>query len=82
MLVRALAYSKQWAEAGRALKELALKDNAWSTIGLVDKALVQKIAKECDLDFDIIWNSGRRLVNIKENEDDQDNEDEIEEVLR
>ncbi|XP_049310514.1 intraflagellar transport protein 140 homolog [Bactrocera dorsalis] len=82
MLVRALAYSKQWPEAGRALKELALKDNAWSTIGLVDKALVQKIAKECNLDFDIIWNSGRRHVNIKESETDQDNEEEIEEELR
>ncbi|XP_018800098.1 PREDICTED: intraflagellar transport protein 140 homolog [Bactrocera latifrons] len=82
MLVRALAYSKQWSEAGRALKELALKDNAWSTIGLVDKALVQKIAKECNLDFDIIWNSGRRNVNIKESETDQDNEEEIEEELR
>lgn len=81
MLVRALAYSKQWPEAGRALKELALKDNAWSTIGLVDKALVQKIANECNLDFDIIWNSGRRHINVKENET-EDNEEEIEEELR
>ncbi|XP_054730217.1 intraflagellar transport protein 140 homolog [Anastrepha obliqua] len=82
MLVRALAYSKQWTEAGRALKELAVKDNAWSTIGLVDKALVQKIAKECNLDFDIIWNSGRKRVNVKDDETDPGREEEIEEELR
>lgn len=61
MLVRALVYSKQFPEAGRALKELAVKDNSWSASGLVDKALVQRVAKECDLDFDLIWNSGRQV---------------------
>ncbi|KAH8393888.1 hypothetical protein KR215_005842 [Drosophila sulfurigaster] len=59
MLVRALVNAKQFPEAGRALKELAVKDNSWSASGLVDRALVQRIAKECDLDFDLIWNSGR-----------------------
>ncbi|XP_067639118.1 intraflagellar transport protein 140 homolog isoform X2 [Eurosta solidaginis] len=82
MLVRALGYSKQWAEAGRALKELAMKDNGWSTVGLVDKALVQRIAKECNLDFDIIWNSGRRRVNVNGTESDLDRDEEIEEELR
>ncbi|XP_017466425.1 PREDICTED: intraflagellar transport protein 140 homolog [Rhagoletis zephyria] len=81
MLVRALAYSKQWAEAGRSLKELAMKENAWSTIGLVDKALVQKITKECNLDFEIIWNTGRRRVNVTDDETERDKEEEIEEEL-
>ncbi|EDW03430.1 intraflagellar transport protein 140 homolog [Drosophila grimshawi] len=62
MLVRALVYAKQFPEAGRALKELAVKDNSWSASGLVDRALVQRVAKECDLDFDLIWNSGRQVT--------------------
>ncbi|XP_017021858.1 intraflagellar transport protein 140 homolog [Drosophila kikkawai] len=62
MLVRSLVYAKQYPEAGRALKELAVKDNSWSASGLVDRGIVQKIAKECDLDFDRIWNSGRQVV--------------------
>ncbi|KAH8409514.1 hypothetical protein KR222_007700 [Zaprionus bogoriensis] len=61
MLVRALVYAKQFPEAGRALKELAVKDNSWSASGLVDRALVQRVAKECDLDFELIWNSGRQV---------------------
>ncbi|XP_002003645.2 intraflagellar transport protein 140 homolog [Drosophila mojavensis] len=62
MLVRALVYAKQYSEAGRALKELAVKDSSWSASGLVDRALVQRVAKECDLDFDLIWNSGRQVT--------------------
>ncbi|KAH8412279.1 hypothetical protein KR009_000984 [Drosophila setifemur] len=62
MLIRALVYAKQYTEAGRALKELAVKDNSWSSSGLVDRGVVQKIAKECDLDFDLIWNSGRQVT--------------------
>jgi len=61
MLVRALVYANQFPEAGRALKELAVKDNSWSASGLVDRALVQRVAKECDLDFELIWNSGRQV---------------------
>jgi len=59
-LLVVLVYAKQFSEAGRALKELAVKDNSWSASGLVDRALVQRVAKECDLDFDLIWNSGRQ----------------------
>ncbi|KAH8241845.1 hypothetical protein KR026_007077 [Drosophila bipectinata] len=62
MLVRALVYAKQYPEAGRALKELAVKDNSWSASGLLERAVVQKIAKECDLDFELIWNSGRQVT--------------------
>lgn len=62
MLVRALVYAKQYPEAGRALKELAVKDTSWSASGLLDRGIVQKIAKECDLDFDLIWNSGRQVT--------------------
>ncbi|EDW77675.1 uncharacterized protein Dwil_GK24432 [Drosophila willistoni] len=67
MLVRALVYAKQYTEAGRSLKELAVKDNSWSAAGLLDRGLVQKIAKECDLDFDLIWNSGRQGSTITPN---------------
>ncbi|BFF95614.1 intraflagellar transport protein 140 homolog [Drosophila madeirensis] len=87
MLVRALVYAKQYPEAGRALKELAVKDNSWSSSGLLDRALVQKVAKECDLDFNLIWNSGRQVTTattatsmttttITTSDDDDDADDE------
>ncbi|XP_030384608.1 intraflagellar transport protein 140 homolog [Scaptodrosophila lebanonensis] len=90
MLVRALVYSKQYSEAGRALKELAVKDNSWSASGLLDKALVLKIAKECDLDFELIWNSGRQAsattttmttTTITSDDDGDEADDEIREEL-
>lgn len=97
MLVRALVYAKQFPEAGRALKELAVKDNSWSASGLVDRALVQRVAKECDLDFELIWNSGRQVTasttataattismtttNTTSNSDDEADDEEIREEL-
>ncbi|XP_016956746.1 intraflagellar transport protein 140 homolog [Drosophila biarmipes] len=62
MLVRALVYAKDYSEAGKALKQLAVKDSSWSASGLLDRAIVHKIAQECDLDFDLIWNSGRQVT--------------------
>jgi len=62
MLVRALVYAKDYSEAGKALKQLAVKDNSWSASGLLDRGIVLKIAQECDLDFDLIWNSGRQVT--------------------
>ncbi|XP_055383288.1 intraflagellar transport protein 140 homolog [Condylostylus longicornis] len=68
MLVQALAYSKLYVEAVGALRELALKDPAWSSRGLLDKQLVQKIAKECDMDFEAIWASGYRHLQTDEDQ--------------
>lgn len=80
MLIQALVSSKLYIEANGALKELAIKDPSWSSRGLLEKSLIQKIAHECNLDFETIWNSGRKQHN---NDDDMDgnheNEDEIQE---
>ncbi|XP_013113218.2 intraflagellar transport protein 140 homolog [Stomoxys calcitrans] len=79
MLVRALTYTKQYNEAAKALKELSLRDPGWCSSGVLDKSLVQRIAKECNLDFDLIWKPTQTYA--IENGDDSDQE-EIQEVLR
>lgn len=80
MLIRALAYSKQYNEAARVLKELIIKNPNWSSMGLLEKPLVQGIANECNLDFDMIWNPMRK-TQITDIHSDEENE-EIQEVVR
>ncbi|XP_075159141.1 intraflagellar transport protein rempA [Haematobia irritans] len=79
MLVRALTYTKQYNEAAKALKELSLRDPGWCSSGVLEKSLVQRIAKECNLDFDLIWQPMQKYS--IDNGDDSDQE-EIQEVLR
>lgn len=79
MLIRALVYSKQYTEAARALKELSMKEISWGSLGLLDKALVQKIAEECNLDFHLLWNSASQSTSNDENE--FNGEEEIKEEL-
>lgn len=83
MLIKAFAYSKQYNESAKILKELSVRDVSWSSSGLLDKALVQKIADECNLDFATIWKPlGKLSVQFDadnsddgtDNENDNDNE--------
>ena len=83
ILVQALTFGKQYQEAGRALKELALVEPNWSYLGLLEKPMVHKIAKECNLDFDRIWSSGQQTAVGRNSDDEQDDRDEeIQEVIR
>ncbi|XP_055845818.1 intraflagellar transport protein 140 homolog [Episyrphus balteatus] len=79
MLVKALANTKQYVEAVGALRELALKDSTWSSRGLIEKETVQKLADECNLDFNVIWESGRRKADVTVEDDD---EEEIKEEIK
>lgn len=81
LLVRALTYTKQFNEAAKALKELSLRDPGWSSSGVLDKTIVQRIAKECNLDFDSIWKTHYRSA-AEYGEDSDGDQEEIQEVLR
>lgn len=72
-LVEALVGSNQFSDALSALRELALKAPNWSSRGLVERSLIEKISHECGVDFDAMWNSGRR----KYDHTDEDNEDNV-----
>lgn len=80
LLIRALSYTKQYNEAAKALKELVMREPGWSSTGILEKSLVQKIAKECNLDFDTIWKPMHRST--ENNADDSDDQEEIQEILR
>lgn len=68
------------------MRELALKAPDWSSSGLVDRALVERLANECHVDFEQMWNSGRRK---RRNADghvtadgfDDEDEDVVEEIV-
>ncbi|XP_073829627.1 intraflagellar transport protein 140 homolog [Musca autumnalis] len=79
LLIRALTNTKQYNEAAKALKELSVRDPGWCSSGILEKSLVQRIAKECNLDFDLIWKPTQSYA--MDNDDDSDQE-EIQEVLR
>lgn len=81
LMVRALTYTKQYNEAAKALKELAMREPNWSSSGVLEKSLVQKIAKECNLDFNTIWKPMQSL-NANNGEDTDEDNDDIQEVLR
>lgn len=85
-MVEALIRSNQFNEALRALQELAVKASDWSSSGLVERSLVERLAKECHVDFDQVWNSGRRKkLNADGQEgteyEDDDGDEEIMEVM-
>lgn len=79
LLVRALTYTKQYNEAAKALKELSIRDPAWCSSGVLEKSLVQRIAKECNLDFELIWKPTQTYATDTGEDSDQE---EIQEVLR
>lgn len=82
MLIKAFAFSKQYNESGKVLKELSVRDAGWSSSGLLDKGLVQKIVEECNLDFATIWNPlGNFQIHSDSNNSDETNENEIPEEV-
>ncbi|KNC28438.1 hypothetical protein FF38_06009 [Lucilia cuprina] len=81
LMVRALTYTKQYNEAAKALKELVMREPNWSSSGVLEKSLVQKIAHECNLDFDLIWKPMNGSSSHNGEDSDNDQED-IQEVLR
>lgn len=60
MLVEALVRNSQFADGLKALRELAFGAADWSSRGLVDRSLVERLAAECRVDFASVWESGRR----------------------
>lgn len=65
-MIEALMNIGQYSEALSSLRELTLISNDWSSRGLLERSLIEKLSKECGIDFDILWNSGRRTISTKE----------------
>lgn len=62
LLVNGLVHLRQYAEALTALRELAFRSADWSSRGLVERHLVERLAAECHVDFTSVWESGRRQL--------------------
>ncbi|KAL7020245.1 hypothetical protein ACKWTF_011435 [Chironomus riparius] len=85
LLIESQISVKQYQEALASLKELANRQPDWSTREIIDRALIERLAKELDIDFNQLWNSGRKTLRKQESvdeSDDDDDEEEIEENLR
>lgn len=85
-LVEALIRSNQFSDGLIALRELALKAPDWSSSGLVDRTLVERLANECNVDFEQMWNSGRRKRRGADGQEtadafDDEDEDVVEEIV-
>lgn len=80
-LVEALIRSNQFSDGLSALRDLAQKAPDWSTRVLIEKQLIERLAQECGIDFDVIWNSGKRTNQINDNNGTEPDEDEIQEVM-
>lgn len=85
-LVEALIRSNQFNDGLLALRELAVKAPDWSSSGLVDRALVERLANECHVDFEQMWNSGRRKRRNADGQEtadgfDDEDEDVVEEIV-
>lgn len=82
LMVEGLVETNQFAEALSVLRELALIMSDWSARGMLERSLIERLANECDVDFDAIWNSGRKQRVAAANDDDGDgNEEEIQEIM-
>lgn len=64
-MIEALMNIEQYSEALAALRELTLISNDWSTRGLLERSLIDKLSKECGINSDVLWNSGCRAISTK-----------------
>lgn len=79
ILIEALIRHRHYDEALNSLKDLSTKSTDWSYKGLLERPLIEKLAQECNVEFNSIWNMGRQSVS---NEDDHSqNDDEIQEEI-
>lgn len=83
MLIESQIALKQYSDAMASLRELTLKQPNWSSKEIIDRSLVEKLAVECGVDFNQLWNSGRNPLRKQDSIDqtDEDDDDEIEENL-
>jgi intraflagellar transport protein 140 len=87
LLVEAQISSKQYPDALSSLRELALKQPDWSSKETVERSLIERLAFESGIEFNTLWNSGRRQLTKQDSfeqtdiDDDSDEEDEIEEEV-
>lgn len=59
-LITSLIKTNQFSDALSYLRDLALKVTDWSSKELVERSLVARLAKECGIDFEAMWASGRK----------------------
>lgn len=73
--MEALVNSELYSEALGCFREIATKVPDWGRRNLLEKPIVEKLAHECGLDFEQLWQSGNTLGgggNKKGNDDDDD----------
>ncbi|KAJ6640265.1 Intraflagellar transport protein 140 like [Pseudolycoriella hygida] len=68
-LITSLIKMNQFSDALAYLRDLALKVSDWSSKELVERSLVAKLAKECGIDFDAMWASGRKKRYVDDADD-------------
>lgn len=78
LLVEAQISSKQYSDALASLRELALKQPDWSSKETVERSLIERLAFECGIEFNTLWNSGRRQLTKQASFDQTDIEDDSE----
>lgn len=81
ILVEALIRTRQYSDALNALRQLSIKSNDWSYKGLLERPLIEKLAHECGIEFNTIWNMGRQNIPNTEETNENDGEDEIQEEI-
>lgn len=79
ILIEALIRNRRYPEAMEALKDLSSKSTDWSYKGLLEKPLIEKLAHECGVEFNTLWNMGRQ--DITNGEPSSENDDEIQEEI-
>lgn len=72
----------QFSDALAYLRDLALKVSDWSSKELVERSLVAKLAKECRIDFEAMWASGRKKRHVGVGDADDGSTDFVEEEVQ
>lgn len=78
ILIEALIRNRQYSDAFDSLKDLSSKSTDWSYKGLLEKPLIEKLAHECNVEFNTIWNMGRQDNGGDTSETDDEIKEEIE----
>lgn len=81
-MITSLIKTGQYSDALAYLRDLALKVSDWSSKELVERSLVAKLAKECGIDFDAMWASGRKKRYVGTDDDEDGSTEFVEEEVQ
>lgn len=80
LLIESQISAKQFSDALATLRDLTNKQPDWGAREVIEKSMIERLAFELGIDFNTLWNSGKRTLTKQDSIDDETDEEIQEEV--